>query len=495
MKNLKITLPSFMLGMGALLGLTLMIVRLFAIFSFIEPRHVVTSGFEEESLYAIWKYCHHLKVYQDPHQIPFAASYFNWLFYEIYGSWTAFWIKHFHLPEVYIPTIARALTLCVTVFAAVFTYRFLRQKEIGQSTLLALILSVLLWGSPLIGFWAMTVRPDVLGLCFDVMAALFFLKYFDKRIGVALFFAAIGCYLSWSVKQVNIAMPLAIGLFLLGHKRYAAWAVFSISLLSLYGITLFFAPPSMLKMVFFVKTAVPFSWTVFIENFSKFFSKTLALWLLVISALFISFQNQSFRSALFQNKAWQLGMAGVIAWGLTLLPLSSKVGSSDNYHFICLFFSILLVSALLKENRSSKGLLTSCQCFSGLLLSLSLLYVLQDGRLNHFEKQNAEFIALKSCLETLPRPFFCAHHYGALPWMSQEEPAYVLAYNYWLDRKEGIPFEQNGIGGLISKGYFKALVLPSKVESYDGASLKAYQLDKSEQCAGFTIYCLGDTTG
>ncbi len=86
MKSTKLNLSSSIFLLGALSGFILLLLRATQVISFNEAHHIVTSGFEEESLYAMWKYLHGLPIYNDPHQIPFSASYFNWLFYGVYGS-------------------------------------------------------------------------------------------------------------------------------------------------------------------------------------------------------------------------------------------------------------------------------------------------------------------------------------------------------------------------------------------------------------------------
>src|SRR5260221_372440 len=47
---------------------------------------IITSGFEEESLFAIWKWTRGIAIYQNPFAPPFAQSFFNWLFYATYGE-------------------------------------------------------------------------------------------------------------------------------------------------------------------------------------------------------------------------------------------------------------------------------------------------------------------------------------------------------------------------------------------------------------------------
>ncbi len=487
MKNKNITLSANLLGIGALFCLGLLIMRILTVFSFSMPRHVVTSGFEEESLFAIWKYVHGLAIYQDPHQIPFAASYFNWLFYQIYGAWTAFFIQIFQLQEAWIPTFTRSLTLLIVLLGGGITYRFL-SKNASHDKLTLFSLSVILWGGPLLGFWAMTTRPDVLALFFDVCAALLFLNYVDKKIYLAILFAALGCYLSWACKQINIVMPLCVGLFLLGHQRYKAFFGFSALLVSLYGVTLLIAPTPMMHMLFFIKTAIPFSFSVFVGNLLKFFAKTFPVWMILLALTYQAIRDPAYRMTLWQDNRVKFGLAGLLAWMLTLLPASSKVGSADNYHFICLFFLTLLVSAGFTNRKPLARYVYLSQSLAGILLSCAIVFTFVNGNLNNLKQQHQDFTALQGCLKALPHPTFCVNHYGALPWVSGSEQPFVLAYNYWADRDAGEDFEENGIGGLIAKGYFKSLILPTTVsERFDKGALTRYER-QALNCNGYQIY-------
>src|SRR5438105_4217764 len=46
----------------------------------------VTSGCEEESLFAVWRQTHGETVYLDSSRPPYSSAYFNWLFYRGYGT-------------------------------------------------------------------------------------------------------------------------------------------------------------------------------------------------------------------------------------------------------------------------------------------------------------------------------------------------------------------------------------------------------------------------
>ena len=62
-------------------NILLMSLRAVSAISFSEPLMVITSGAEEDSALAIWKYIKNLPVFEDPHRLPFTASAYNWLYY------------------------------------------------------------------------------------------------------------------------------------------------------------------------------------------------------------------------------------------------------------------------------------------------------------------------------------------------------------------------------------------------------------------------------
>jgi len=52
----------------------------------IPPGVACTTGCEEASFNALWDVIHGAPLYPDPRRIPFASSYFNWLFYVGYAA-------------------------------------------------------------------------------------------------------------------------------------------------------------------------------------------------------------------------------------------------------------------------------------------------------------------------------------------------------------------------------------------------------------------------
>ncbi|MCS5712139.1 hypothetical protein [Candidatus Berkiella aquae] len=484
MKSKIDSLGPFFLNLGAWVALLLVALRFAQVFSFSAPMHVITSGFEEESLFALFKVAHGLPVYTDPHQLPFTATYFNWFFYAFYGKLTTFVIHVFHLNDAWIPTIGRLITFAIVSAGFVLTYRLLRSL---QQQKLAFSLSVLLWYGPLIGFWSMTVRPDLLGLFFDACAGACILHYFPQKRLPMVILAALYCYLSWSCKQINIVMPGAIGLLLLWRRQWFACVIFSLLLVSLYACSFALLSANARNMLFFVNTAIPLSSAVFLGNTLAFFKKTFPIWLIFVAVFIAAIRNANDARQLRQDPAIQLSILGLMVWSLILLPASSKVGSAENYHFIALLFLTLFIGKALSLIVIPSRMITLATAIAGLLWVGAIGSVILQNRSQALSSQHHSMTALQSCIATLPQPVFVINHYGALPWMNASPHTFVLAYNYWSDRQMGIPFEDNGIGGLIEKGYFNALILPSPVtDEFDGASLQTFK--RQESCEGYAVF-------
>ena len=99
---------------------------------------------------------------------------------------------------------------------------------------------------------------------------------------------------------------------------------------------------------------------------------------------------------------------------------------------------------------------------------------------------------LISCIKPLPQPYLVDEFYLSLPWINLSRPIVYPGYNYAFQRAEGSSFERGGIGGMISRGEFKALVLKEKVHGFDGANLDKYQL--SDDCGRLKTYLLKPST-
>lgn len=483
----QISLGDILFVIGATIILILFVLRFKQVFHFDTPWMIATSGYEEESLYALYKYLYGLPVYQDPHQLPFVASYFNWLFYYLYGNFVTLLVPTLKLQDQWIPTLGRLLTIGITALGCAFTTRLLQKLSPQQplNFLMAFCLSLYLWFGPLIGYWAMTVRPDLLALLFEVIAAYLVIVYLPKWPVRAIIIASIACYASWSCKQINVVMPLSIGLFLLWQRQIKLAAIFSTVFFALLTTTVWLASEAMLKNVFFIGTAIPLSFETFYLNLWHFFKKTIPL-LFLSSIYFVALlRSPALRITAVNHPVFRFASCGLMSWCLILLPASAKEGSAENYYFILSLYLTLWVAVMLSLNppswtKKSIGI-------AGVLATLSVAWGLHSSPLTILQMQHAQNSILYQCLLRAPRPILVLNHYAALPWMNPEQHSFVLAYNYWRDRSHGVPFEYNGLGGLITDGYFNTLIIPKEIgNTFDAASLENYQRT-NELCGNYAI--------
>jgi hypothetical protein len=476
---------------SAFFAVLLLTLRVLSVFSLSQPMQVVTSGFEEESLFAIWKGMHQLPVFADPHQIPFAASYFNWLFYTFYSKVVGFLISFGDLDDLWIPTIGRGVTLAIAIVGSMVNYRLLTRALVAPW--LALCLSIWLWLGPLLGFWTITVRPDIGALFFEGLAAFWILRSPQHNV-FRILLAAGCCYLAWSCKQIAITMPIAIVLFLAWERNWKGLGIFVLALMSAYAATLGLASIAMRDSLFQVKHALAWSWQVWAMNLLNFAKKSSPVLLLAAYVGVKSIDDPQARNLALHNPLVRLGLCGSVAWGITLLPASSKIGSADNYHFIALFYLVLMVGGAFAAWRKMgvDNIAPKAFAVAGVMGLFSIGVVIVNGQVATVAQQHQQLTALKDCIAPLPKPVFVMNHYAALPWMNPGQPSFVLAFNYWEERLLGRTFAHNGIGGLITQGYFSTLVLPANTQNvFDGASLKNYTR-QTARCNNYLLFTRND---
>jgi Dolichyl-phosphate-mannose-protein mannosyltransferase len=217
-----------LLAAGACLVFWLL--RVWHAISFVTPYMIVTTGGEEVALFPIWKLVQHQAVYADPHLIPFAYSNYNWAFYFFYGWTTRAFLHLFGLDAIWIPTIGRLISLVFTVVTGGVMYLSLRAfLKAGffasRQAAWAWILIVTL--CPLVGFWSITVRPDIGALAFEAAGFYLVLRHLREpklRLIVA---AAILFYMAWAFKQTSVTMLTGSALALAFSRRWRAFLTLS----------------------------------------------------------------------------------------------------------------------------------------------------------------------------------------------------------------------------------------------------------------------------
>ena len=202
-------LASYIAIISALVCAVLFFARLYYAVSFFEPLQTSTSGAEYESLYVIWKYINGMTIYSDHMKIPFAGTFYNWLYYVFYGELTGGILAALDLADSWIPTITKLITVAGTFVGVGITYLtfgLIASNETGAPLWPALKASfaIFLFMGPLVGFFGMAAQPDIWAMVFDVSAVYVFIRFFALRPLVAVTGFCLLAYIAWSFKQIFV---------------------------------------------------------------------------------------------------------------------------------------------------------------------------------------------------------------------------------------------------------------------------------------------------
>lgn len=482
---------------GALACLILFAVRLGGVVSFAEPIQAQTSGAEYESLFAVWKYTQGLAVYNDRFQVPFNAPMFNWLFYASYGWVAKAVLGAGRLGDAWLPTVARLFTVLgagAAGLAAAAAFR--RAAGTGEPRLeaVAWAFAAFVAVGPLVGFWAMTVRPDAWALAFEAAAAAAFLVIYRRSPWAAVLSLAALAYAAWSFKQASVFAAGAAGLFLLARRDWRRLAALATALPLAWAATLVLGEPQYVKNVLFADYPLPFAGERMARNLLNFAVKSgPSLFLLAALAPVLAASPARRRESLADDPLL-FALCGAAVAASISVPLSAQVGGSENYLFVLSFYLALLAVAGLATAARGGGAALQRMAAAGVAgwgtLAVAVLVVLAGvtGATGVRREHDAN-VAFKLCLDRLPRPLYVDNPYLALPWMTPGTEPFVLSYTYPAERALGRRYERDGIGGLIAARHFAALAVPGAEPParIDGATLDGYA-PAPGACPGISVF-------
>lgn len=480
-------------------GVLLMIIRIWCAFSFSEPLQLTTSGWEEDSLYAMWKYLNGKEIYADRLSAPYAQSVFNWLYYYSYGFFIKVFISLFSLDNRWLPTIGRFFTLIGALVGVFICYvSFVKLPEVKKSSMriLALSFALLVFSGPLVGFWAFTVRPDVWSLVFELTGVFLFLKYYSTNKTKAVFFTVPALYCSWGFKFA-IFTVVAISIFLIVKKNFKTLFMFSLLMIIFYATTLLLGGKEYLDTILFQGERVLLVESA-INNLLLAAAKSVpAIVTLVAAIVFIVF-CKDFRKDILKNDHILFTIIFLLTSILITVPASAMDGAADNYYFIVLYaFSLTSVILLNKISNDRKLVLKRAnyrfKIFVGVLISSWIVHVFSlmavftgyTGVVSVYP-QHVNLVKHQKCIEEFPKPLFVDSPYLSLPWMNPSEPYVITNYSYKKNLKFGI-VKDDGIGGLIKHGHYNTLLLTEKLEFFEGTDLSTYEI-LPIKCEGLYVY-------
>lgn len=471
-----------------------MVVRGASAISFSEPLQLTTSGAESEFIYSVWTYVNGLVLYTDQTKIPFTATFYNWLFYVFYGEISGTVLRIFSLADDWLPTVTRLITLAGGILGSALAYHtFVALLKIEGRGLkvLAAAFAIYLFFGPLPGFFAFTTRPDTWAIVLDIAAIFIFLTlYRNKPQAAVLFFCGL-TYAAWSFKQIFVFGPGTVGLFLLLNRDWRHLAILVFVTWGAWGITLWAGGPAYIRLLTYQDSVVTLSSEPMVRSFTNFAIKFLPGLAGLASLAVIPSVRGAAMDAIRQDDVARMAALGLLLTTGISLAASFKVGAAEYYFMPLTYYAALLVLAVL--SRLSKASAVPSAAWGLLSLGWIAAFLAVASVLLGYKgvlsvRNTHELVrAAKPCLLALKQPAFVGNPMLSLPWIMPAKHHFVLHYHYFTDHAAGIKMEQGGIGGLMDSGYFATLAFQSKVDRYDGADLKQYQI-RPQTCPGLVIY-------
>ena len=441
-KNMK-KHADFMLAVGGTACAALMIVRWFAAFR--DGPYVFTSGAEEESLFAIWKWMHGERVFASPFDPPFALSFYNWLFYLTYGAFASGVSSLIRLEPSALPSVVRSLTVVLTVASGFLVYTLLAPlnllRRIAGSAVVAL--------TPLIGFWSVTTRPDIAALVCD-LAGLWCVKKVDRSSSFWLIPALGAFYGAWAFKQSFVAALTAACLFLFISGRRKQALLLGGGAAIAFGATIALGDGDYRYALLWSQSG---TWLSASSAFHHCLWAFLKAPFFALGLIFILASIRRIHLNL-------LALTGLISFAL-MLPASGKIGASDNYFFESATMCSIVFLLACTEWRVFAGAFAQ-------IVSVGLIFAGLAGAL--VAKPKPELALLKRTLAKMTGPVIVTAREANLPWFQENPPHFVLASTYGFLRRQGKPFAFDGVAGMIRAGLIKVLVCPqTKIDKpFDG---------------------------
>jgi hypothetical protein len=466
----KVAQVSLLVAAGACVVFWLL--RVWHAISFVTPYMMVTTGGEEESLFAVWKFTQHQAVYVDFHRIPFAYSCYNWAFYDLYGSIAGIFLHLLRLDSIWIPTIGRFISLSFTLLTGAVIYLTLRDfVKTGFFAYRPAKVAWILIGtlSPVVGFFSLSVRPDVGALAFESAGLYLVLLYLRGPKIRLIIVAALLFYAAWAFKQSSVTMLTGSALSLLLLRRWRAFAILGGIWWFLVLLTLIVGGPVYRESILLSQEHVPLFAHMGLGNAWIAGERNPFLLPGIIAVLFLAWKTIN----LLKTKPIESTVTLTVLFSFCFtLVTSSKFGASSYYYMPAAWLTMLAVALLWEQLKSRWTLMCLAGC------SWVLIGGIAEGHTFYgpdYRVTDSIHRAVAEKLSRLPGPAFVTEAYSNLPWVQRFPPYFVVGYNYEAERAAGVPYESDGWEGLASKGYFGTLVTYRDL-NFPPALLEKYQL-------------------
>jgi hypothetical protein len=194
-----------------------------------------TTTCEDISIFNISRVRYGEPAYTDCFRYPYRTSVFNWLFYRFFGGVAL----SFDASDESLPLLLRMVTVVFTVVGLAASLYFLRTfaNLISANNRVNLLLiscfAVLVWLGPVIGWYPMTVRPDIPAVVLEYLGLMLMaLAMPGHSVGRSVL-AGMLFFLGWSLKQNEIGIFLGTLLALAVRRDWfnagvvlATWSLF-----------------------------------------------------------------------------------------------------------------------------------------------------------------------------------------------------------------------------------------------------------------------------
>lgn len=429
------------------------------------PIDLLTSGKEEESLFAIWKYIYDQPIFKDPYTIPYAASYFNWLFYYFYGFITDVLQQILHFSDAWIPQTARYISFASSVTGSWLSVLIIRNIT-GKKALSIFHYSMIIcfWFGYFVGFWVFTVRPDMWALVMEVAALLVFIKYRHNNKMMTLVWSAILFYLSFSFKQSFFGVAVGCWFLLVIRKQYKEAVLFALIPIALVAATLAIGGEEYRWLLIESQMGQGLVLKIGLSNFKlgyiKMFCLTGTATFVIIYMLARYSKNNIVKRIIADDIALLLTLTGILSF-LLFFVTCMKRGASENYFvspYVLLIFILSYTVHKIQAEKDRTMIYTVYALASVIYIGLGMMIITGRQGVVKVDSMTKNFATLKQVIDKNEQPLYVENNYGNLPWINPAEHNFVLATTYYILLEEPERLEEGGVEGLMDKGYFNTII-------------------------------------
>lgn len=503
------------------LNLSILTIRLH---SLVDHGHLTaTTGTEGPMIYGVWKASHNHPLYESPESVSFSPTLYNFLFYRAY----ALPLKALGLEGDRFLAASRLVTLlfgCLGAALGLIAVRVLRGPRGGKEHLWAILAVMLFWfGATPVGWFELSVRPDLGAVCFAAAGLLCFLYFLRGRNALLLVLSSLSFFLAWSFKQsvvLTFVATILVGVIFMRRWKWpvlqiAPFAVCTLAALSLGGATYRF---NILTIPTFATVK---GWMSVGQLAVKTIAENPTLYVIPMIALAVVLAR-GWRSAeqpgssVIESNDSQVRLLGAILLVVLCgtVVLCSRTGSDRNYFFEAGMVGSLAAAPSVRVLAERFGSRTRWLTLPALgvtvvfcLLQLTALSSLSGrgdpvqgrtlfgatefGRLRLLSQAEVENrSAVVAAMSQAPKPILINDDVFSQPWHSSEDrfPAFVIDPNLLKDLERKKVLLGRTMERLIRMRQFRTLFL--REQALAGvAQVTGYQ-HVSALPGGWTVYAI-----